>query len=159
MSSEFQALNIEAIPFIMAVLGLSLMIILSAAGATIGSVKAASAAAMVSHRSNDILTKAYLPVLLSSAVFMYAMIISVMAIGKIESSMGYHEAGLLLAAGVIYGVASLFTGMSIGASNKESIVQLSGNKHMFISYLVMNSTMELPAVFSLICAIMLISQK
>src|SRR5699024_11612187 len=68
----------KAMPFILCCFSVTLMVILSAIGATAGSVKTASSAAMVSNRSRDILTKAYLPILLSSAVIIYSIVMTIM---------------------------------------------------------------------------------
>lgn len=155
--ARIQLASQESVPFVMAVLSLALMVICSAVGATVGSVKSASSAAMVANRGTEVLTKAYLPVLLASACFMYGFILTMVSVLRITEEITMVESGLVVAGTTIYGLSSLFTGLAIGSANKKSIVQLSINREMFLSFIIINSTLELPAVFSLIVAILLLS--
>lgn len=149
----------ESRPFVIAVLGLAGMVVLSAAGATIGSTKASSAAAMIANRHADIITKAYLPVLLSSACFVYAMMLVMVAFFRIASGLTYGSAGMVGAAGIIYGSAALFAGIALGETNKKGILHLGENKRFFLAFLVLNSTVELVVIFALICAVLMITGK
>ncbi|KAI5171905.1 V-type H+-transporting ATPase 21kDa proteolipid subunit [Nematocida sp. LUAm3] len=153
----FLGTNKEALPFVSSVVCIGIMMTLSSIGAVVGSVQSASSAAMVSNRSPDIVTRAYVPVLLSVAIFMYATVISFLALPKISMEMSGMRASRICAGFLIFGFVSLFVGISLGASNKKSIVTLSENRNFFLSFLILNSTMEIPAVFALIATIMLCS--
>jgi len=158
-SLKIEEMSRQSVPFIVSILGVAVMLSLSAVGGTVGAVKSSSSAAMVANREANILAKAYLPVLLSSACFMYSMILCMLALGRIDANITIKDAGMVVAGCLIYGFTALFTGLGIGEANKRMIIYLSQNKQLFISFLILNSTLELPAVFSLICSMVLIFQK
>ncbi|KAI5181584.1 V-type H+-transporting ATPase 16kDa proteolipid subunit [Nematocida sp. AWRm80] len=153
----FSETALEAMPFVGSVLAVVAMIIISAIGSTIGATKSAASASMVANRSRDIVTKAYLPVLLASAGFVYSMIVTSIAMPHITPDISGRTAGKIICASLVYGTTSLFTGIAFGMANKGGIVRMSEHKHLFISMLIVNSTIELPAVFALICSILIMS--
>ncbi|OAG30442.1 V-type H+-transporting ATPase 16kDa proteolipid subunit [Nematocida displodere] len=161
MSAAQQASDIlqnkETLPFIISISSLTAMVVLSAIGATVGSVKASASAAMVAGRHADIMTKAYLPVLLASACFIYAMILVIISITHISYDMKLQKACNVMAATLIYGSTAMFVGIAIGSANKTGLVRLSENRGMFLSFLILNSSLELPAIFAMICSIWMLS--
>lgn len=158
-SVEMENLNIEAFPFILSVLSVAVMVIFSAIGATVGSTKSAASAAMVSNRGSDILSKAYLPVIMSSACFIYAVIIVMMAISSIDEDIDILKSGRVAASMLIYGSTALFGGIWIGKANKKGIIYLSESPNILLPFIIINSAMELPIVFSLILSITLLVMK
>lgn len=152
----YSKLNSDVFPFAVGVLSVVGMLVLSAVGATVGSAKAASSAAVVGNRGSDIITKAFLPVLLASAGFMYAIIFAFIINPKLKAEMSFSEMWNILGACTVFGVGSLFSGMAIGEVNKSGIVLMSENRKVFLSLIVINSTIEMSTVFSLICAVMMV---
>ncbi|KAI5191206.1 V-type H+-transporting ATPase 16kDa proteolipid subunit [Nematocida minor] len=150
-------LNTQAIPFVIGTFSVVFMLALSAIGATVGSVKSASSAAVVSNRGVDLITKSYLPVLFASAGFMYSIIVTFLSLPKLQENMTIDTAWKVMSACFIYGIGSLFSGLAIGEANKHAIVRLSENRKVFLSMIIINSTIELPAVFSLICSVIILS--
>lgn len=152
-------LNLEAVPFVIGVFSIVSMLVLSAIGATVGGVKSASSAAVVANRGSDLITKAYIPVLLASAGFMYAIIVTCVAVTQLKTDIKINTAWNLMGACLTYGIGGLFSGLAIGKINKYAIVKMSENRDIFFSLIIINSTVEIPAVFALICAIVTLSQK
>ncbi|KAI5165228.1 V-type H+-transporting ATPase 16kDa proteolipid subunit [Nematocida sp. AWRm78] len=153
---ENMQLDMEVTPFVVALTGVVCMLIFSAIGSVVGSAKAASSAAVVANRGTDIITKAYLPVLFASAGFMYALIVTFFSLRELKVDMPVESAGRVFTSCIIYGVGGLFSGIAIGEANKNGIVRLSENRKVFLSLLIVNSTIEMVAVFSLICSVMIL---
>ncbi|KAI5133104.1 V-type H+-transporting ATPase 16kDa proteolipid subunit [Nematocida ausubeli] len=149
-------LNTDAVPFIIGASSIVLMLAFSAVGSIVGSVKAASSAAVVANRGIDLVTKSYLPVLFASAGFMYSLIVTFFSIRELTTDITLKTAMRIFASCTIYGVGALFSGIAIGEANKHGIVRLSENRKVFLSMLIVNSTIEMVAVFALICSVMLL---
>ncbi|KAI5188385.1 V-type H+-transporting ATPase 16kDa proteolipid subunit [Nematocida sp. AWRm77] len=146
----------RALPFIGAVVSLAVMVVLSALGATVGAVKSTSSVAMVANRGNSIITRVYLPVLLASGCFMYGFILTMMTVGRIPEDISIVDSGCIVCGTTVYGFTALFTGIAIGECNKKSIIQLSMNRHMFLPFIIINSTLEIPPIFAVVTAIYLL---
>lgn len=153
---EYSKLNSDVFPFAVGILSVVFMLVLSAIGATIGSAKAASSAAVVANRGTDLITKAFLPVLLASAGFMYAIIFAFIINPKLKIDMNFSEMWNIVGACAVFGAGSLFSGLAIGEVNKNGIVLMSENRKVFLSLIIINSTIEMSTVFSLICAVMMV---
>ncbi|KAH9386020.1 V-type H+-transporting ATPase 16kDa proteolipid subunit [Nematocida major] len=155
---ENAELNRSVVPFVIGTFSIVIMLAASAVGATVGAAMSASSAAIVANRGTDLITKSYLPVLFASAGFMYAIIVSFLSISRMTEDVSLKTASTVMAACFVYGGGALFSGMAIGKANKYAIVKMSEDRRIFLASIIINSTIEIPAVFSLICAVMILAR-
>jgi F0F1-type ATP synthase membrane subunit c/vacuolar-type H+-ATPase subunit K len=140
-------------------LGVGLMLILSAVGSTVGATLCSSAATMVVGMRPDLLVSAYIPILMSSTCFLYAIVITMFVLYKINLEYTLSDGMCDGLAALTYGVAALFGGIYLGSLNKKSILRLSEDKKFFLSFIFLNATMEVPILFAMLCALVAVNGK
>lgn len=157
--SSLAEASLEAYGPFLGLAGLTAMIVLSAIGSTIGASVASSTATMVVQLRADLLVHAYIPILLSSTCFLYSIVITLFAIYKIDMQYSFASGVRDGTACLTYGMTALFCGIGIAKVNKKAIIRLSEDKNFFLHFVLLNATIEVPALFALICALLAVNRK
>ena len=140
-------------------LGIGAMLIMSAVGSTVGATVCASSATMVVGKRADLLVSAYIPILMASTCFLYAIVVTMFVMYKITLDYTIADGMRDGLACLTYGVAALFGGASLGALNKKTLLRLSEDRKFFLPFVLLNATMEVPMLFALLCALIAVNAK
>ncbi len=137
-------------------LGIAIGAGLGSLGAGIGISMTSTAYGGLAAKKPEDRIKAILPLLLSEALGIYAMIFLFLGIRALNAGI---LADKILAAGIIFGLGNLGAGVALGGSGSGMSLGLAENEKSFMPTLVVTVLGEAIAIYALVMAIYIMRRK
>jgi ATP synthase proteolipid subunit len=139
-------------------LGIIMAAGLSALGASFGIVLAGSAVAGASTERPEVVSKAFISIVLAEAVAIYGLLSSFMLVGKLGTITSEGVAFMALASGAVVGVSCLAAGIGIGYVGSAMTSALAQRPETFSRNVVGLVLAEAIAIYGLLISFMLIGK-
>jgi F0F1-type ATP synthase membrane subunit c/vacuolar-type H+-ATPase subunit K len=128
---------------------------LSAYGSSEGIALAGTSSVLFAQKKSTI-TQAYIAVIITSTVFMYAVILSMTVMLRITSDYPLETAMKHFAGCLVYGLTGFFAGRSMGNASRTSFKILAKTPTFFFSFVLVLASIEVALIFSLIFSFLII---
>ncbi|PQE22318.1 V-type proton ATPase subunit c protein [Rutstroemia sp. NJR-2017a WRK4] len=139
-------------------MGCSFAIVLSNIGAAYGMAKSGVGVASVSVLHPDNLIRNLLPIILSSVLSIFGLIISILIASTLSEKSALHTNFLFLGAGVAVGLSCLASGFSIGIIGDAGVRGASMQPKMFVGMALILIFAEVLGLYGLIVSLLMITQ-
>lgn len=107
-------------------------------------------------QKRSIIPKAYISLILTSTIFMYCVILSLIIVPSIKTGYELSQAFNHFLACVIYGSCGLAAGIAMETMAKHGFVVIKSKPSFFLYYILMMSSIEVLLIFGVVMALLLI---
>lgn len=109
----------------------------------------------LAHKKS-VLTNSYIAVVMSSTIFVYALILCTLIINQITVSMTVGDSLRHFGSGVIFGCCAYFSGIAFGEMCKRCYLTLEKRESFYVIFLCAISAVELTTLFGFLVALFVI---
>ncbi|KAF7682647.1 V-type proton ATPase 16 kDa proteolipid subunit [Astathelohania contejeani] len=135
--------------------GLSLLVLLSAYGCS-EAIGVMGAASVSCAQKKSIIPQAYISVIFASTGFLYAFIIAMMIVLKVDDKYSLNSGYKHFGACLMYGISGFVNGKAMGMVSKPAFKTLVKVPSFFISFMLILATIEASLIMSLVMSMMTI---
>lgn len=132
-------------------------IILSSAGAAIGTAKSGLGISGIGTFKPELIMKSLIPVIMSGILSVYGLVVSVLIAGDLNPTESYSlfNGFMHLACGLCVGFAGLAAGYAIGIVGDEGVRQLMLQPRLFVGIVLILIFAEVLGLYGMIIALIL----
>lgn len=132
-------------------------IILSAAGAAVGTAKSGIGISGIGTFKPELIMKSLIPVIMSGILSVYGLVVSVLIAGDMNPTESYSlfNGFMHLACGLCVGFAALAAGYAIGIVGDEGVRQLMLQPRLFVGIVLILIFAEVLGLYGMIIALIL----
>jgi V-type H+-transporting ATPase proteolipid subunit len=132
-------------------------LILSSAGAAIGTAKSGIGIAGIGTFAPELIMKSLIPVVMSGILAVYGLVVSVLIAGSLSPTEPYSlfNGFMHLASGLCVGFAAMAAGYAIGIVGDEGVRQLMNQSRLFVGIVLILIFAEVLGLYGMIIALIL----
>ena len=146
--------NGKTFEFLIASIGLILLLALSTAGSAAGLAKIGTSSAF--YMSNPFITpRSYFAAGISFSIFLFALILSFLFSSNLNSELTTSGSFKILTASSIYGIVAYFVGNGIGDNAQVFFQTLNKNELFSVPFLLICSMYEVLVLFAMIISLII----
>lgn len=137
-------------------IGLIYMVTASCIGTCVAMTSSSINSIMLCQK-RSIISKAYVSLILTSTIFMYSLIISIVMILNLNPGYEFEKAMRDFLACLFYGSCGLAAGLAMEKVSKHGFVVIKNKPPFFLYYILMMSSIEVLLIFGVVFALLVMS--